>query len=211
MSEDEEDMFGMTYNEEGVDQDSPFSVEKHDIDNIRSVVVDLAEILEDQLGETAYISAVNYRELQNLLPKKINGVSPTVTDGQTIGTGGGFSKVRGEYEDEEQIVTVTIIDLAAFGMHAASSLSDWLGEEIDRESDRGFERTHIFRDQTKEYPTFEKYSNDHGLESCEMHSWVADRFLIAISGNGVSMETCESARDRISFRRLERFAESVSD
>ena len=198
-------------NEDGADEDFVFSMEKHDAEDIKSIALELTEILGEVSGEATGISAVNYQELQKLLPKRVNGVSPTIKDGQTIGIGSGFSKVRGEYEDGDQVVTVTILDLAGFGRVAAHSLSDWLGEEIDQESDRGFERTQVFRSRTKEYPTYERYYNERGHESCEFHSWVEDRFLVAISGDGVPMSVCESTRDRISFRRLERLADSTDD
>jgi len=43
--------------------------------------------------------------------------------------------------------------------------------------------------------------------------WVADRFLIAIegSGNEIEMSDCTEAREALSFRRMERFAEKLQD
>lgn len=165
-------------------------------------------LLIDGLGEGAMHSPINWRELEELLPNRLNGVSLNVTEGQTIDFGPGLSSVSGEYEDEEQVVTIMIADLAFLSGIAAHAMSDWIGEEIDKESDRGFERTSIFRSRKREYPSYEKYHREQGHESCELHSWVADRFLVAISGDGTSMSVCEEARDRISFRRLERLAEA---
>ncbi len=162
----------------------------------------------DGLEEGAMLSPINWRELEELLPNRLNGVSLNVTEGQTIDFGPGLSSVSGEYEDEEQVVTIVIADLAFLSGIAAHAMSDWIGEEIDKESDRGFERTSIFRSSKREYPSYEKYHRELGRESCELHSWVADRFLVAISGDGASMSVCEEARDRISFRRLERLAEA---
>ncbi len=185
--------------------------EEYDVEKVESVTMGLSEILEETLGDPPYTPAIRYQELQELLPERINGVRPAVTEGHTLSIGSGFSKVSGEYRDEDQVVTVTIIDLAAFGTLAAKALSDWVDEDIDRKSDRGFERTNIFRNRSKEYPTYEKYYSKHGRESCELHSWVEDRFMIAISGDSVPMSICESARDKISFKKLERLAESVVD
>ena len=207
--EEEVDTSEAMSNSEGME--GVFSEKVHDAENTESITTVLGEILEETLREPPHASAVSYQELQQLLPRRVNGVRPTITDGQTLAIGSGFSKISGEYKDGEQVVTVTIIDLAAFGKLAAEALSDWVGEDIDRESDRGFERTHIFQNRSKEYPIYEKYHNEHGHEACELHSWVENRFLIAISGDGVPMSMCKSARDKISFRRLERMAEPTAD
>ncbi len=195
----------------GEDRENIVLGEEYDVEKVESVTMGLSAILEETLGDPPHTSAIRYQELQELLPGRINGVRPTITEGQTLSIGSGFSKISGEYRDEDQVVTVTIIDLAAFGTLAAKALSDWVDEDIDRKNDRGFERTNIFRNRSKEYPTYEKYYSKHGHESCELHSWVEDRFMIAISGDSVPMSICESARDKISFKKLERLAESVVD
>lgn len=208
-SEEEVDAPEMMSNSEGME--GIFSEKVHDTENTESITTVLGEILEETLGEPPHTPAISYQDLQKLLPERVNGVRPTITEGQTLSIGSGFSMISGEYDDGEQVVTVTIIDLAAFGKLAAEALSDWVGEDIDRESDRGFERTHIFQNRSKEYPIYEKYHNEYGHEVCELHSWVEDRFLIAISGDGVPMSICKSAQDKISFRRLERLVESSAD
>ena len=188
--------------DENGDEDLAFEEE------IESIAEGLKDLLGGESGEGAMYSPINWRELEELLPNRLNGVSLNVTEGQTVDIGGGFSSVSGQYEDEEQEVTIVIADLASLSGIAAYAMSEWIGEEIDKESDRGFERTNIFRSRKREYPSYEKYHQERGHESCELHSWVADRFLVAISGDGVSMSVCEEARDKISFRRLERLAEA---
>ena len=165
-------------------------------------------LLIGELEEGATRSPINWRELEELLPKRLDGVPLNVTEGQTIDFGPGLSSVSGQYEDEEQVVTIVIADLAFLSGIAAHAMADWIGDEIDRESDRGFERTSIFSSRKGDYPSYEKYHHEQGHESCELHSWVADRFLVAISGDDASMSVCEEARDRISFRKLERLVEA---
>ena len=177
-------------------------------EEIESIAQGLEDLLGGESGEGLRHSPINWRELEELLPNRLNGLSLNVTEGQTVDIGAGFSSVSGQYEDEEQEVTIVIADLASLSEIAAYAMSDWIGEEIDKESDRGFERTNIFRSRKGEYPSYEKYHQERGHESCELHSWVADRFLVAISGDSVSMSVCEEARDEISFRRLERLAEA---
>lgn len=187
------------------DEDVSFSME--DIEDMESLLSELGELFE---GVTSP-RAVSYQELQKLLPKKANGVRRSAVDGQNFSIGSGFSQVQGEYEDGDQVVTVTIVDLAAFGKLAAGALSDWMDEEIDRESDRGFERTFPLQERNKEYPAYEKYTHENDYESCEMQAWVEDRFLVAVSGAGVPMSICRTAQDRISFSRLERLAQSEGE
>ncbi|MCY4672780.1 MAG: hypothetical protein OXD43_03260 [Bacteroidetes bacterium] len=177
-------------------------------EEIESIAQGLEDLLGGESGEGLRHSPINWRELEELLPNRLNGLSLNVTEGQTVDIGAGFSSVSGQYEDEEQEITIVIADPASLSEIAAYAMSDWIGEEIDKESDRGFERTNIFRSRKGEYPSYEKYHQERGHESCELHSWVADRFLIAISGDSVSMSVCEEARDEISFRRLERLAEA---
>ncbi len=193
------------------EKEEVFSEKEVYTENEESITTGMGEVLEQALGEFPHTPAVGYEELEKLLPKRVNGVRPTITEGQTLTIGSGFTKVTGEYNDAGQVVTVTIMDIAAFGRLATEALSDWVGEDIDRESDRGYERTHIFQNRSKEYPIYEKYHNEQGHETCELHSWVEDRFLIAISGDGVPMSICRSTRDKISFRRLERLAEAATD
>ena len=110
--------------DENGDEDLAFEEE------IESIAEGLKDLLGGESGEGAMYSPINWRELEELLPNRLNGVSLNVTEGQTVDIGGGFSSVSGQYEDEEQEVTIVIADLASLSGIAAYAMSEWIGDDI---------------------------------------------------------------------------------
>ncbi len=204
--EEEVDTPEIVATKNGIDQDVVLSIEKSDEEILRAIALELEKNLEERSEEL--VPVIDYQELEGFLPKQIRDIPRTITERQTFSIKSAFSKIQGKYDNGNEVITVTLLDLAGFGKLAAYMLTDWLDVEIDRESDRGFERTYIFQDHANEHPTYERYLNEHGNESCDLHSWVHERFLVAIAGEGVPMSICESVRDEISFKYLERLAES---
>ncbi len=99
---------------------------------------------------------------------------------------------------------ISISELGTLTGIAKIGFTAWLQTEVDRESDRGFERTRKFRSGGKEYPSFEKFEGTGDEGNCEIQIWVAERFIVSIQGRNVEMDQCEEARDEISFRQLDR-------
>ncbi len=115
-----------------------------------------------------------------------------------------FSNAKGQYEDGNEWMEISISDLGTLTGLARMGFAAWLQTEVDRESDRGFERTRKFRSGGKEYPSFEKFEGSGDEGNCEIQVWVAERFIVSVQGRNVEMDQCEDARDEISFRKLDR-------
>ncbi|MYF63794.1 MAG: hypothetical protein F4183_04770, partial [Rhodothermaceae bacterium] len=130
VSEDAEDAVGANdvpvYSDDE-DRNEDLSFEEEDALMVQG------NLLIGELEEGARRSPVNWRELEELLPSRLDGVPLNLTEGQTIDIGTGLSSVSGQYEDEEQEVTIVIADLAFLSGIAAHAMADWIGEEIDRE------------------------------------------------------------------------------
>ncbi len=149
--------------------------------------------------------SVDFRELKDLLPEEVDGLERTSAEGErTSVLGMQFSNAKGQYEDGDEWMEISISDLGTLTGLARMGFAAWLQTEVDRESDRGFERTRKFRSGGKEYPSFEKFEGSGDEGNCEIQVWVAERFIVSVQGRNVEMDQCEEARDEISFRQLDR-------
>lgn len=168
-------------------------------------VSDLLEAL-DEAGETVRDAlggeeSVDYRALEEILPNEVAGLDRVEREGgRTQVMGMSFSAVSVKYAYADQSIEIDLADLGSLTSLVALGATEWLETDINRESDRGFERTREYRQRGNTYPSYEKVDGDH----CEIQICVADRFIISIEGKRVSMDLCEEARDEIDFRELER-------
>ena len=191
-------------------------VEDDDDDGTDEAPKNLAEAMEKAQeamqqafgGEGGTVKeSVDFRKLQDLLPKDIAGLDRTSYEGErtSIGfLGMQLSNAKAQYEDGDESMEISITDLGTLTGILKMGYTAWLQTEIDRESDRGFERTRKFRSGGKEYPSFEKFEGSGDKGHCEIQVWVAERFIVSVEGRNVEMDQCEEARDEISFRQLDR-------
>lgn len=169
------------------------------------VASDLLEAL-DEAGETVREAlggeeSVDNSTLEELLPNAVAGLDRIEKESGRIQVMGmSFSAVSVKYAYEDQSIEIDLADLGSLTTLVALGATEWLEIDIDRETDRGFERTRKYRRRGNTYPSYEKLDRDQ----CEIQICVADRFVIGIEGKGVSMDLCEEARDEIDFRKLER-------
>ncbi len=176
-------------------------------ESLADAFAEAGEAIEDALGgEGGTVKeAVNFRKLKDLLPEKVDGLERTSFEGERNSVlGMQFSNAQGRYEDGDARMEISISDLGTLSGLAKIGFTAWLQTEIDRESDRGFERTRKFRSGGKEYPSHEKFEGTGDEGNCEIQVWVAERFIVNIEGRNVEMDQCEDARDEISFRQLDR-------
>ncbi len=172
------------------------------------------EAMEQAFGGAggAVKKAVDFRKLKDLLPKDVDGLERTSYEGErTSAMGMQLSNGTGEYEDGDQWMEISISDLGTLTGFARMAHAAWLQYEVDRESDRGFERTRKFRAGGKEYPSFEKFEGEGDEGNCEIQVWVAERFIVQIKGRNVEMEQCEEGRDEISYRQLDRMKDEGTE
>ena len=157
-------------------------------------------------GEGGKITkSVDFRKIKDLLPDEVDGLDRTGAEGQRSGAFGvQVSTATGKYEDGDQRLEIVISDLGTLSAVMRFAQNAWLQAEIDREHDRGFERTRKFRADGKDYPSFEQFEGEGDEGNCEIQVWVAERFIVQVEGRNVEMELCEEARDEIGGRGRER-------
>ena len=151
---------------------------------------------KDETGEA--VEVVDYQKLKALLPDRAAGIKQEDASGErTTVMGFSYANATGIYRDQDRRLEVTLSDFGGVGM-LKMSMAAWTGMTYSRESDDGYERTA----QIKGYPGMEKY--DRSAQRGEISVFVADRFLVALEGTGVSEKDLQKALDQINFRRLER-------
>ena len=183
--------------------------EENPPENLTDAINQAQQAVQDALnpeGEGGTVKkSVDFRKLKDMLPDEVDGLDRTSAEGERAGAFGvQISTAKGQYEDGDQWIKIEITDLGTLSGFMLAAQNAWLQTEIDRESDRGFERTRKFSVSGKDYPSFEKFEGDGDEGNCEIQIWVAERFIVGVEGRNVEMEQCEEARDEVSYRQLER-------
>jgi hypothetical protein len=161
---------------------------------------DAAKKMEDmakkmEKGET--VEPVNFRQLKEFLPAEAAGLAQSDASGETTGAQGfTMSKAEGTYKgDNDQRIKVEITDAGGIAM-AMMGLAYWTMVDVDKEDKNGYERT----TKIKGYKAYEKYNKNSQDGSIAIV--VADRYLVDINGDNVSMDDLKSALDDIDLKGL---------
>lgn len=145
-------------------------------------------------------TAVDFRELRNLLPGELAGLNRTNANGRKTGAFGvNVSEVTGEYgEGQGPRLEVKITDLGAMGPAAAMASVGWSATEVDSEGDQGYQRTTQYQGRRgiEEYRTAEK--------SGSAKMMVGSRFMVEINGTNIEPAQLKAAAEGIDFGALER-------
>jgi len=157
---------------------------------------------ENPLGALGGQPPVNFRELRELLPAELAGLKRTEIGGQKTGMlGANISEAEAKYgEPGGPAIDVKITDLAAMGAFGAMAGFGWSAGEIDRESDRGYERTTEF----KGHKGLEKYDSTARRGSASV--MVANRFMIGIETRDVDPAQLRTAAEALDYDALDRLA-----
>ena len=132
---------------------------------------------------------VNFRVLRDLLPASLDGMEQTNIEGATEGAMGfSVSSAEATYEgpDGASEVDIKITDLGAMPSLGMMGLG-WTMGDVDRETSSGYERTVTFGGNRG----YRKYNSD--ARDGEFSLVVAERFLVAVEGDGVDDAQLEAA------------------
>lgn len=144
-----------------------------------------------QLNDGKEVEVVNFRDLQELMPEKLNGYERTKKGGQTAGAMGmNVSTAEATYEKGDQKIEMAIIDTGGLGM-AMMGMAAWATATVDREDENGYERT-VLLDGNK---CFEKYRKNGGTS--EINVIVADRFIAKAEGRIHNEGQMDDLRDML--------------
>lgn len=175
----------------GPDQDTDDPIENFS-DAIQEAQQVLQETTQLQEGEP-----LNFRKLQEVLPEKLNDLKRTATSGQTNGAMGfKVSQAEGKYETKTgETVTIEVFDTGGLKM-GVMSMAAWATLEMDREDDRGYERTSTF----KGYKAFEKFTTRN--KRSELSLLVNERFVIKATGQPIDMQQLKAAVKTLPLQKL---------
>lgn len=150
------------------------------------------------------VEPVPVEELEKLLPGRIGRYKRSQYEIQSSGLP--MAGVTATYGSEDEGLSIAITDMAQFRQFLGFGMSFLLEDVLDETSGSPFERGGTHEVRGEEYPYYEEFKEDYGIESCTVLIWVEERFLIAANGHGVPRETCVTARESIPYRHLQRFA-----
>jgi hypothetical protein len=155
---------------------------------------DMTEQLQN--GEGSTVQPVNFRDLKDMLPSSVAGMSQGNAEGQTTGSMGfTVSVAQADYSEGERSLRLSITDAGGMGM-AAMGLAAWAMTSIDRESSDGFERTGMIEG----HKSYEKYEN--GSRSGQVSVLVAGRFIVNAEGSSVEIGTLREAVETLDLGKL---------
>ena len=109
--------------------------------NMQEAMSQAQKQLEDIQGDNKNVTPVNFRKLKELLPERLLDLPRTSHTGQSAGAMGiKISTAEANYRDGKKRLEVKIIDAGGIGI-STMSMAAWATVEVDREDDRGYEKT----------------------------------------------------------------------
>lgn len=138
-----------------------------------------------------------FRELQEVLPEKLNGLERTSKSGQTNGAMGfKISQAEAKYQtDSGESIEVEIFDTGGLKM-GLMSMAAWASLDMDKEDDNGYERTTTIQG----FKAFEKYNKRS--QRSELSLLVKERFVVKATGKNMEMKTLKAAVKALPLQKL---------
>ena len=134
-----------------------------------------------------------------MLPESIAGLKRGEASGEkTAAMGMKVSQVQARYSgDANNRIRLKIIDTGSMSGIAGMAAAGWAMVEIDRETDRGYEKTSTV-DGRKMH---EKWNAKD--KRGEVNVIVGGRFVVEMRGTGIDMKDLKQALSAIDFKKLE--------
>jgi hypothetical protein len=144
------------------------------------------------------VNPVDFRKLKELLPEKAAGLKRIEATGEKSGAAGfTISRAEAKYGDDGQTaVHIEIFDTGGIAGVGTMALAAWTMADIDKETSTGYEKT----TKLEGYKGYEKY--DSQSKSGELNVLVADRFVVNINGNNLSVKKLKSILTSLDLNKL---------
>jgi hypothetical protein len=172
--------------------------EKEEPKNAAEALQQLSDKAKEMEGKKA-VDPVDFRELKALLPESTADLKRTEATGEKTGAMGfTISTARAEYRgDGDASVDIEIIDTGGIAGVGTMAMAAWTMADIDKETSHGYEKT----TKVEGYKAFEKYDNEG--KNGEINVLVADRYVVNVRGNNVSIDQIKDAVKDIDLGKLE--------
>jgi len=144
------------------------------------------------------LSLVEHGDLKDALPSHIAGFRRIdVSSEYARVINENVSRAVANYAGESNaLLRIEITDFGAFGGLATKAYAEWINDDVQRETEHGFERSSMY----KGYRALEVADNCCG--DFKKFIWVADRFLVAAEGDEMTLDTLRAAVEMIDVDRL---------
>ncbi len=141
---------------------------------------------------------LDHRELKALLPAEVKGFKRVGASSERTGAMGmTVSRAEASYEGGQGArVEIEYSDLGGLGGLGAFAQAAWVSADLDRETDRGFERTTRY----KEYKAHEEY--DQQSRSGKLEVLVGGRLMVSVRGSKMNFEDIRAVMDQIDLGKL---------
>ena len=111
-----------------------------------------------------------------------------------------ISTAEAVYKDGDERIKINIVDGGGIG-GLVKGMADWSTIEIDKESDKGYERTTTING----YKAFVKWESRYQKSSIALI--IKDRFIVTLEGKNIDIDNLEGVLDDIDLNDLEDLVE----
>lgn len=151
-----------------------------------------------KMGDREAVDPVDFRKLKDLLPENLAGMSRTEATGEKTGAMGfTVSTAQAKYKGSgDESLNIEIVDTGGIAGVSTMALAAWSIAEIDKETTHGYEKTTTLDG----HKAFEKYDNES--KSGEINVLVADRYVVNVEGDHVTVDQIKEALKGIDLDKL---------
>lgn len=152
-----------------------------------------------QTNQGKVVEALPGETLKALLPADLPGMKRTDASAErTQAMGFDVSKAEGQYSNDsgEASVTIMITDIGNIAGSMRMGMAAWTMAQYSRETDSGYEKTITY----KSYKGMEEYNKND--KNGTVRILVADRFIVDVEGNSMTMDAIKQALDKIDLAKL---------
>jgi hypothetical protein len=160
------------------------------------------ESMQKAMASQSKVELVDFRELKALLPADLAGLKRGEASGEKSGAMGfSVSKAEATYDnDQGASIDIEMTDMGGLNNFAAMAQFAWAMHEIDRETDRGYEKTSTFSG----HKAYEEYDREN--KSGKIQIMVKGRIMVEVRGSSVEMDAIKAAAKQIDLKKLEGLA-----
>ncbi|NRB48111.1 MAG: transposase [Saprospiraceae bacterium] len=160
-------------------------------------VQDALKDVEKNLKSGEEVEVANFRDLKEILPKRMLGMERHSHTGEKSGvTGFKISQATAKYKDGDRRLEINIVDSGGMAL-ASLGAAAWTMLDVDRETDDGYERTTTIDG----YKAYEKFDSRRG--EAEISIFYKDRFLVNIKGDNLKRGEAEKILNRLELDDLD--------
>ncbi len=152
-----------------------------------------------QMNDGVAVEALPPAAIKGYLPGEMAGFMQTDATAERTEMGGmdvAVADAQYEAADGEGYLEVTITDVGNLTGPMKMGMTGWTMGQYSRETDSGYEKTTTYDG----FKAMEEYDNEN--QSGALRVFVADRFVVEVSGGQVTMETIKQAMGKVELKKL---------